>query len=231
MIGLEEQKDLFSLIGEKLKKKVECFVIGGSAMMYYKAKDVTKDIDVVFSSEKDWQLMIKILKGLGFRERDSKLVYFNKKEVPVLLQRGEHRFDLFFDRIVSFKFTASMKERITGVYEYGNLIVKIISPEDIILLKCATERAGDRLDAAELIKRADINWDVIINESIAQMELMGDIVPLSLYDFISELKQDLGVDIPDKIIKKIEDIAYKETVKKIKQGKHIKVEKNRKGLS
>ncbi len=228
MIRLEEQQDLFSLIGEKLKKKVECFVIGGSAMIYYKAKDATKDIDIVFLNENDRKLIIDILKELGYKEREAKILYFRKKNVPILLQRGEERFDLFCDKIISFKFTESMKERITSVYEYNNLIIKLVSPEDIILLKCATERAGDRLDAAELIKRANINWDAIINESINQMNLIGDIIPLSLYDFLSELKEDLKANIPDKVINKIEDIAYKETVKKIKSGKHIKITHHKK---
>ncbi len=224
MVRLEEQQDLFSLIGEKIKKKkVECFVIGGSAMMYYKAKDVTKDIDIVFLNEKGRGLIIKILKELGFKEREAKILYFKKKNVPILLQRDENRFDLFFDKIINFKFTESMKERVNAIYEYNNLIVKVVSPEDIILLKCATERAGDRADAAELIKRADIKWDVILEESIAQMNLIGDIIPLSLYDFLLELKEDLKVNIPDKVIKKIEDVAYKEALKKIKSGKHIKV--------
>ena len=51
MIGIKEQNELFSLLGERLKKKVTCYVIGGSAMLYYGMKDVTKDIDLVFNDE------------------------------------------------------------------------------------------------------------------------------------------------------------------------------------
>jgi len=225
MTNIDEQNSLFSLIGQKLKREVVCYVIGGSAMLYYGAKNVTKDVDLVFGSEPDKILLQSVLKELGFRERDTKFLYWDKEEVPALLQRGDDRFDLFFDRIVSYKMTPSIMARATAVYEFGNLIVKVISPEDIILLKCATERAGDRLDAAELSRRGEINWEIIIGESIVQMNIIGDIIPLSLYDFLMELREDLKVNIPDDVIKKIEKIAYSETKKKIKEGKHIKVRK------
>lgn len=228
MTTLKEQQDLFTILGRYLKEKIECFVIGGSAMIYYGAKDVTKDIDIVLIDEKDREKIIKILKNLGFKERETKLLYFNKKNTPVLLQRGDDRFDIFNEKIIDFKFTPSMAEHVHSVYEYSNLIVKVVSPEDIILLKCATERAGDRIDAAELIKRFNIKWDMIIEESLLQMKLIGDIIPLELYNFFSELKEDLGTDIPDKVIKKLEDLGFKALKEKVKSGRHIKVEKYKK---
>ena len=48
MINLEQQNELFKVLGEKLKKRIECYVIGGSAMMYHGMKPSTKDIDLVF---------------------------------------------------------------------------------------------------------------------------------------------------------------------------------------
>jgi len=53
MINFDEQSDLFKLIGSSLGKKVECFVIGGSAMMFYGAKAETKDVDLVFMNKDD----------------------------------------------------------------------------------------------------------------------------------------------------------------------------------
>ncbi len=224
MINLDQQQGFFSIIGDIMKKKIVCYVIGGSAMMYYGAKGATKDIDLVFESQADRQAITGLLKAEGFRERPAKFLYFNKKDIPLLLERQEFRVDLFCEKIVNFMFTASMKERTNAVYEYGNLIIKVVSPEDIILLKCATERAGDRLDAAELVKRAKIRWELIIEESLQQMKLIGEVVPLSLYDFLLELRDDFHSEIPSEVIKKIEDIAYRETKKAVKKGTHIKVE-------
>ena len=228
MIGTKEQEELFMRIGEQLPKKIEAFVIGGSAMLYYKAKVSTKDVDVVLNNKEERDILLNVLKKLGFKERSTKLLYSEKKNVPILLQRGEERIDLFYDKVVDFKFTGSMKERITASYEYGNLIVKLISPEDIITLKCATERAGDRLDAASLMKIKNIEWDVIISEAVSQMKIIGDVVPLLLYDFMCELKEDLKADISDDIINRLGDITEKHLEEKLKSGSSVKVKKFKK---
>ena len=55
MTDLKEQEDIFKLIGSSLKRKIKCFVIGGSAMLYYKLKSITKDIDIVLLDETDRQ--------------------------------------------------------------------------------------------------------------------------------------------------------------------------------
>ena len=52
-------------------------------------------------------------------------------------------------------------ERIKEVHEFGNLIVKIILPEDIILLKCATEREKDR-DVGEKMMEDRLKSEEII---------------------------------------------------------------------
>lgn len=221
--SLKEQEELFKVMGGKLGKKIEAFVIGGSAMLYYGAKDVTKDIDIVLKNKKERDVLVSTLEELGFNKRSTRLLYFEKKNVPVLLQRDEERIDIFYDKVIDFKFTDSMEDRVTASYEYGNLIIKVISHEDIIVLKCATERAGDRLDAASLMKIKNIDWDIIMDEAVIQMKIIGDVIPLSLFEFMCELKEDLKVDISQQIIDKLGDIAEKHLEKKIKSGDFIKV--------
>src|SRR3989344_6024205 len=157
MINLEQQNELFKLIGESLKNKLECYVIGGSAMMYYGMKGSTKDIDLVFEHEKDRDGIVQVLKNLGYKDRGFKVVsvvYPKKKNTPILLERGDVRIDLFVNKIISTILSDTMKERIKSVYEYENFIIKVLSPEDLIITKCATERPGDRIDAVEIMKRA-----------------------------------------------------------------------------
>jgi hypothetical protein len=227
MTGLKEQEDIFKLIGANLKKKMECFVIGGSAMMYYKIKDITKDIDIVLLNENDRQYALKIMKSLGYGERESRILYLDKKNVPILLQRGQDRFDLFNRKIINLMFTDEMADRANLAYDYGNLTAKIVSPEDIIILKCATDRAGDRIDAANIIKSANISWNVLFEESMSQMNLLGDVIPLNLYQFLLELKEDLQIEIPGDFIKKLENECEKILTEKIKKGDTIKVTKYR----
>lgn len=217
MIDLKQQNELFKFIGEKLKKKTECYIIGGSAMLYYGMKGTTKDIDLVFEEEKDRRLIEQILKNIGYKERDVRIIYSRKKNTPTLLERQEARFDLFLKKIISTELSNNMKERTEVVYEYGNFVVKVIAPEDLIITKCATERAGDRADAAEIIKRSSINWDVIIKESVHQAEVTPYIFPIFLFDFLCELKEDLKIDIPEKVIIKIRDIGEKMMLEKLKK--------------
>lgn len=224
MISLKEQEGIFNLIGDKLKKQITAILIGGSAMIYHGTKEATKDIDIVFSDEDEREEVITALKELGFKERDSRILYSNRKDLPILLQRGDERIDLFCRKIIYFKLSESMIERADGVYEHKNLIIKTLSPEDIFLLKCVTERAGDRKDAMEILKRHDLNWKTIFDESLHQTEIGEDVFPVYLYDFLMELKEDLGADIPDSVIKEIRKIGEKamERVllrKKMKTGK------------
>ncbi len=220
MINLEQQNELFKLIGEILKDKLECYVIGGSAMMYYGMKGNTKDIDLVFEHEKDREKIIQVLKNLGYNERGIKVVsviYPKKKNTPILLERDDSRVDLFVNKIISTVLSDSMKDRINSIYEYGNFIIKVLAPEDLIITKCATERAGDRLDAVEIMKRAKIDWEVIIKESVFQAEVTPYLFPVFLFDFLYELKEDLKADVPKKVLDEIRKISEDLLEKKLKK--------------
>jgi predicted nucleotidyltransferase len=232
MITFKEQIELFKLIGRELKKKIECLAIGSSAMMFYGAKETTKDVDLVFMEKEDFNLIKKTLYKIGFNEKENIARIFEHYETaekkPVMMEGRDTRFDLFLEEVISFKISDSISERAREVHEFGNLIIKTISPEDIILLKCATEREKDREDAAELIKRFNIDWSTIIKESLRQTEIGGDIFPVFLFDFLLELKQKFKADIPEKILEEIREIGEKEMIKAIRSGRHIKVKKYKK---
>ncbi len=226
MIAFKDQEDLFKLIGNELKEKTECIVIGGSAMMYYNTKEETKDIDLVFMDKKAFDDVKNALKNLEFIERKSVIKIFKhyellekEKRKPIFMEGKNIRIDLFLKEVICFEISETILNRITEVHEYNNLIVKIITPEDIILLKCATEREKDRIDAFELIKRFNIKWDIIIKESINQTKENQEIFPVFLYDFLLELKEDLKADIPKDVIKEIMKIGEKEMIKRLKKKK------------
>src|SRR3989344_4015787 len=209
MVNLENQQRLFEDIGKRLKKRTECFVIGGSAMLYYGAKAVTKDIDVVFDDKECFDNFLKILKEIEFKVKNPEMLYFGKENKPALMERGSERVDVFYKEIITFKLSESMISRIKVVYEYDNLIANVVSPEDIILLKSATERAGDRADALELIKRFNIKWNIIIEEAIHQTELDKPLFVIFLYEFLLELKEDFKAEVPDEILKSLLKMSEK----------------------
>ena len=223
MIDLKQQNELFTLLGEKLKKRVECYVIGGSAMLYYGMKGATKDIDLVFEHEEDRKEFENLLKTLGYKERAAGILYFRKQHTPILLEREETRFDLFLSKIISTVLSDAMKARVESVYEYNLFVIKVLSPEDLIITKCATERAGDRKDAVEIMKKATVNWETIINESIYQSTATPYLFPVFLFDFLYELKEDLKADIPKEVLNRVRKLGEDMMIKKMKKQKKIKL--------
>jgi len=217
MVNLEDQQKLFEIIGKRLKKRTKCFVIGGSAMLYYGAKAVTKDIDVVFDDKEGFDNFLKILKEIEFKVKNPEMLYFGKKNKPVLMERGLDRIDVFCKEIICFRLSETMIDRVGKVYEYGNLIAHVISPEDIILLKCATERAGDRSDAAELVKRFNVKWDIIIKEALHQTELDKPLFVVFLYEFLLELKEDFKAEVPKEVLKTLLKMSEKEMIRRLKK--------------
>ena len=222
MVKINEQTQLFEIIGAELKEKIECYVIGGSAMMFYGAKEDTKDVDLVFLKNKDLEKVKKILEKINFKDKKELVKIFrryeDKKNRPIMMvgKEGE-RVDLFFKEIITFKMSNSIVKRVTETHEFNNLLVKVVSPEDIILLKCATEREKDRFDALSLIEKFNINWNVIIEEAVNQTRLESYLFPVYLYDFLEELKEDFKAEIPKEILKEIRKISEDLLVKKLKK--------------
>ena len=50
-------------------------------------------------------------------------------------------------------------------------------------------------------------------------------IPLNLYEFLLELKEDLKIEIPESLIKKLEIECEKILTEKLKKGKTVKVTK------
>lgn len=227
MINLQEQIGLFKIIGSQLKEKIECIAIGGSAMMFYGAKNATKDVDLVFSKKEDLDAVKNILYNSGFNERKNIKGIFRESEnaKPVMMDGEDTRFDLFLNEVIGFKIHTGVIERIKEVHNFWNLIVKTASPEDILMMKGCTERERDRDDAAELMKKFNINWSIVLNESSQQTKIGIAAFPLLIYDFLTELRENYQADIPKNITKVLLSIAEKRIEELKKSGTLIKVTK------
>ena len=227
MINLQEQIGLFKIIGSQLKNKVECIAIGGSAMMFYGAKSTTKDVDLVFLKEEDLIEVKRILYNSGFDERKNIKGIFRESTEgkPVMMDGKDTRFDLFLNEVIGFKIHEETLKRIKEIHEFGNFVVKTASPEDILMMKGCTERERDRDDAAELIKKFNINWSIILDEASNQTKIGIAAFPLLIYDFLTELKENYKVDVPKNITKRLLIIAEKRMQELKKKDQLIKVTK------
>src|SRR3989344_1130240 len=220
MISFKEQIELFEIIGKELNEETECFAVGGTAMMFYDLKDSTKDVDLVFTDRKSLNEVKFALDKSGFKEKTNVKIFRNyevAETMPIMMEGKKTRFDLFYREIICFKLSETIIDRVKEVHEFGNLIVKIVSPEDIVLLKSATERKKDRDDASEIIRKANIKWDIIIKEAFHQTELNKPLFVVFLYDFLLELKEDFKAEIPDNILKELLKMSEKEMVKRLKK--------------
>jgi len=65
-------------IDSLLKKEIEIYLLGGSAMSFYGLKDATKDVDVLFKNQYDCALFFNAITELGYETSEQ---YF-----PPLLQ-------------------------------------------------------------------------------------------------------------------------------------------------
>lgn len=206
-IGIKEQEELFSLIGRTLKKKTECFVVGGTAMMFLGLKETTKDIDIIFKEKEDYNNSKKTLLSLGAKEPEAKII--NPEKVSSILSLGDARFDLFLDYLIKFKLTKSIISRVIEAHEFSNLTVKVISPEDIILFKSFANREGDKVDVANILKKTNINWPIILQEAEEQTKNSEYFFVVFLHDFLVELKEDFSIDIPKEFMKELRKLTRK----------------------
>ena len=217
-INMKEQEEIFNLIGRALKEKVECFVVGGTAMMFLGLKEVTKDIDIVFQARKDYETFKSSLINLG--AKDTKAEIINPEKVSCILSLGNARFDLFLEHLIHFRLTKTVMSRTKEIHEFGNLIVKVVSPEDIILFKSMADREADKIDAAELAKKININWEIILDEAEEQTKDSEFFFSVFLYNFLIGIREDLKTEIPQeflKRLKKISENALLEAEKRLKK--------------
>ncbi|MDI6738011.1 MAG: hypothetical protein QME12_05875 [Nanoarchaeota archaeon] len=219
MITAKQQEGLFLNAASKLKKRITCYAAGGTAMLFYGFKETTKDIDLIFTAERDRQYFIEAIQEIGYNSMSPIKVYGNKENRPVMLTRGSERFDLFLIKVISFVLSENMQKRCEQTHEYaGKLVLKIMNPHDVLLMKCATDRIKDREDAKSIIENTKIKWEVIIEEANSQV-IHGHEkkAVFELGCFLDEIKTELKVNVPQWVIEKLYSLLEQEIKRWVKK--------------
>ncbi len=202
MISVDNQKNLFIEIGNKLSKSITIYAIGGTAMMFLGFKEATKDIDLVFTNKNDRQQFKEAAKSLGYKEEiDPITVYGIKNNMPEMINLGDSRLDLFLLEIIDFIFSPNMQKRAEQIHQFGkNLTLKIADKHDIILMKCATKRLKDEDDILNILKNStDINWNILIEEAKIQVSLGKNHALFDMLGLVTKLINDYKLNVPKKI--------------------------------
>lgn len=217
MIDIAQQEAFFIAIGNILTKKLTVYAIGGTAMMLRSIKDSTLDIDFVFKKRIDREVFIEVLKKLGSKDSDVTLVYGLKNNTPIMRELGGARFDLFLNKVITSTFSENMEKRAEQTHEFGkNLIVKVASPQDIILMKSATSRTKDLNDIVSISQKTPINWKSLIEDAQEQVSLGNEVAILSLGENLEKLKQQKLISVPKEVLDNLYTLLKKQIDEKKK---------------
>lgn len=203
MIDILRQAQLLGEIGKVLKRKIKVYAIGGNAMVFFGLKAATLDVDFVFENESDKEEFVNALRELKAKEYNSILVYGAKKNTPSMMELQDCRFDLFTDQVVISKFSATMKERAVESHEFGNLIVKVADPHDVIIMKSSTSREKDTEDIISIINKSRIRWETLASEAEEQIKLGNELAIAALGEKLEKINNQKQAKIPKEVLDKL----------------------------
>ncbi|MDD4251332.1 MAG: hypothetical protein PHX27_04040 [Candidatus ainarchaeum sp.] len=211
--SIKEINDLFEEIDSKIDSMASVFVIGGGALMFHKLKSLTKDIDLVVRTKKEYETLSSALKKLGFNE--TTLTKGGKRlNVSSVLEKGDARIDLFKDKVCGkMVFSEKMVERSEKIFGGKKLSVFFSSIEDIFVFKSITDREGDKIDCEEIIKQKP-DWKIILEE-IKEQSVRGEDVWITYINERLVEFEEKGYKIP--IVKETEKLTN-EFYKKLKKN-------------
>ena len=200
-----EQKSIQELFKETekvMKEKIQLYFIGGNALIEHKTKNSTKDIDIVLTSEKQANILVKALKKIGFNEVGEKEVQYGLLESTAMLERkNSPRIDLFVKKVCGIlEFSKNMQKRSKQIAK-GKTEIFLASLEDIFLLKSISSRDSDLIDCENILQKHTLNWNTIYNEITGQEKNLSQTQELIILDHLEALENRLQIKIP--ITKKI----------------------------
>jgi hypothetical protein len=209
MITHQDQMNLWNLISKKLTFDVTCYAFGGNAMMFYGYKGETKDIDLLFETEKARQEFVRVLELLGYSKISPKGIYIPEKlrdkDDPLMYQLDDARFDLFVKKIIHITLSQRMKEDFFALHEFKGkhaLNVHVLRKEHLVLLKAVTERDRDFEDIITILrKEKNFDWQYLIDETLWQFEHGDSWALIDVEKMLRELKE--YVFVPEKYVKQL----------------------------
>ena len=212
--------NFFNELARQVSKKVSIYMFGGEAMRIRGLKRATKDVDIVLEDEKAFIALKEALTALGYKALGGEISKTDMKLNPseIFVKENRPRVDLFVGLICNaFYLSDSMRKR-CEIREIGNLKLRIMSNEDIFLLKSITDREGDIYDMIELAKSRGFNWRTVFEELHVQEEIAKRHFCRSLLDSVEIVEKKTNIRAPfySKLVNHCIDQAIIESVEKWK---------------
>lgn len=158
-------------IGSQLDTPLTVFLIGGGAMAFRGLKDTTKDIDLIVASGADLgQLQAALLKLDYSLVQEPDEEYEELGAQRILKNTDGCRIDIFNQRVIDkLVLTEGIRQRSTRYLDPGNLVVALVSPEDMFLFKAVAGRVDDIADMFSLLQTG-LDFDTVEAELNNQID-------------------------------------------------------------
>jgi hypothetical protein len=183
-------------LGKVLKQKVTIFVAGGAAMAFLALKIATKDIDVIVRTNAEVGLLDSCLRGIGYVPPKTSLEYLRMKTSAILENSQGFRWDIFQQTLAGkLSLSNGMISRSQLVGIIGKLEVRILSKDDIFLLKSVTDRGLD-LEDMRVIAESGVSWERIRKECQLQAQSSDQIWENALCEKLVELRKTRNITSP-----------------------------------
>jgi hypothetical protein len=189
---LTELEDL----GKTLKQKVTIFVAGGAAMAFLGLKIATKDIDVIVRTNAEVSLLDSCLRHMGYAPPKTTLEHVQMKTSAILENSQGFRWDIFQQTLAGkLSLSDGMISRSQLFGSIGKLKLRILSKNDIFLLKSVTDRDLD-LEDMRVIAESSVDWETIRKECQLQARNSGQIWENALCEKLVELRKTRNITSP-----------------------------------
>ncbi len=206
--GRQDLQEFFGNAGAELRGRVTVFLFGGGAMAFRDQKNATKDLDLIFASEKSYDAFVLAVEKTGFSKPVKVDIEYNgiKFAGGIWDSPSGLRLDLFVKTVLhKLRLSRSVRSRSELLGKFGKLEVRMLSNEDIVLFKAMTDRSDDLRDIAIIARSGGLNfdWGAVLRECKGQSRNKPFL--LYLLEKLDQLKETEGIDAP--IMKELEKLA------------------------
>jgi hypothetical protein len=185
-------------IGQQLDNPLTVFLIGGGSMAFRGLKETTKDIDLIVSSGDDLSQLQVALLELGYEIVQEPDEEYEELGAQRILENDDGcRIDIFNQQVIGKLILSSgIHERSERYLDPGNLVVELVSPEDIFLFKAVAGRVDDIEDMFSLIQTG-LNFDTVEAELETQVELLEqELFVTYVNEALADLTEEHNVTTP-----------------------------------
>ncbi len=142
------------------------YALRGTALTLLGLKASTLDVDLAFEGWGGVRAFASALRYSGLEELSGLEVSEDERAGLAVAEsrRAGVRFDLYAGRVMAAAISPGMVERSVDYASLGWLELRVLSLEDVALLKLAAGREKDREDLVAALRVRRVDWDVVASE-------------------------------------------------------------------